>query len=92
MTISSKHSRLTYLLATYIITVVVFIVAKAGFMLYQWEAEPVSMGEAAAVVGHGMTLDLSTSVYLVLLPSVCISQVEWLILCVNLAKPWYLDM
>ena len=35
MTISSKLSRLTYLLATYIITVVVFIVAEAGFMLYQ---------------------------------------------------------
>ena len=77
MTISSKHSRLTYLLATYIITVVVFIVAKAGFMLYQWEAEPVSMGEAAAVVGHGMTLDLSTSVYLVLLPYVCIMLSLW---------------
>ena len=77
MTISFKHHRLTYLLATYIITVAVFIVAKIGFMLYHAGAEPVSMSEAAAVVGHGMTLDLSTGVYLVLLPYLCIMLSVW---------------
>ena len=60
--------RIYYLFLTYLLTVVIFLTAKLGFLCYQAEAHPFSFDELTEVLRHGLTLDLSTALYFLLFP------------------------
>ena len=60
--------RILYLLKTYLWTVAVFIAAKMVFMLFCREGHDFTMGDVSDVVVHGLTLDLSTALYFLIVP------------------------
>ena len=60
--------RLQYLLNFYLLTVLIFVVAKVGFMLFNHEGHEFTVGDMWQVVWHGLSLDLSTALYFVSLP------------------------
>ena len=60
--------RLRYLLTVYAATVGLFIAAKAGFMLACGRGHGVTWADSLQVVGHGLSLDLSTALYVLLVP------------------------
>ena len=62
------RQRLIYLMKVYMLTVVVFIAAKLVFMLVNYEGHAIDIGDMCAVILHGLTLDLSTSLYFLILP------------------------
>ena len=62
------RQRLIYLMKVYMLTVVVFIAAKLVFMLVNYEGHAFDIGDMCAVILHGLTLDLSTSLYFLILP------------------------
>ena len=69
--------RVLYLLKTYLLTVLFFVIAKMVFMLYNG-SQGLSAHDAIAVVWHGLSLDLSMSLYILSLPFlVCIASI-WL--------------
>ena len=62
----------------YLLTVVVFIIAKVTFMWANSGDHPFTMGDVWDVVRHGLTLDLSTSLYLLIIPFlVTIVSIWW---------------
>ena len=64
--------RALYLLKTYLVTVVLFIMAKPVFMWYNSVNHPFTAGDVAQVILHGLTLDLSMSLYLLISPFLCV--------------------
>ena len=52
----------------YILTAVIFITAKLVFMLVNYEGHAFAIGDVYDVVIHGLSLDLSTSLYILILP------------------------
>ena len=60
------RERAIYLLKYYLVTIVLFVVAKVVFMLACGEG--LSLGDYAAVVWHGLSLDLSTALYFFCVP------------------------
>ena len=60
--------RILYLIRIYIVTVIIFVVAKVIFMMANYEGHPFGMGDVWEVVTHGLSLDLSTGIYLIILP------------------------
>ena len=60
--------RLAYLLILWLLT---FAVGKLAFIALCHNAEPISLGDVAAILGHGLPMDLSTTCYLLLLPWLC---------------------
>ena len=60
--------RLLFLLSTYLLTVFAFIVDKLAFMLFNGRGESLSVLDVVKVVMHGLTLDLSTALYLLAIP------------------------
>jgi len=60
--------RALYLLKTYLLTVLWFIAAKVVFMLANRQAHPFTVGDVSDVVTHGLTLDLSTALYILIVP------------------------
>ena len=58
--------RTLYLLKYYLVTIALFVVAKLVFMLACGEG--LSLGDYAAVVWHGLSLDVSTALYFFCLP------------------------
>ena len=62
------RQRLIYLMKVYMLTVVAFIAAKLVFMLVNYEGHAFDIGDMCAVILHGLTLDLSTSLYFLILP------------------------
>lgn len=71
------RGRTLYLLKTYIAVVIIFILAKPAFMMCNREGHTFSMADMAEVVGHGLSLDLSTSIYFLLLPYLIIIASLW---------------
>ena len=69
--------RLLYLLKSYALTVVVFIVAKVAFMLLCREGHAFSVGDVWDVLMHGLSLDLSTALYLICLPFLLLIVNVW---------------
>ncbi len=59
-------SRAVYLLKVYVLTVVFFMGAKVVFMLANGSG--LSLADYAAVLWHGLSLDLSTALYFIFLP------------------------
>lgn len=61
-------SRVGFLLRFYVLTVLAFIVAKVVFMLCNQSVAPFSAGDVCAVLWHGLSLDLSTALYFLIIP------------------------
>ena len=57
--------RVKFLTRVYLWTVLVFIIAKVVFML---ACKPDSMGDLWQVITHGLSLDLSTALYILIIP------------------------
>ena len=62
------RQRLIYLMKVYMLTVVVFIAAKLVFMLFNYEGHAFGISDMWKVISHGLSLDLSTSLYFLILP------------------------
>ena len=60
--------RVLYLLKTYLLTVLIFIAAKLVFMACYAGIYPFKAGDVLDVVVHGLTLDLSTALYVLIIP------------------------
>ena len=60
--------RMGNLIKSYVWTVVVFIVAKVGFMLCCKEGHEFTAGDMWQVITHGLSLDLSTALYILIVP------------------------
>ena len=60
--------RFIYLIKVYLLTVVMFIAAKVVFMWANHEGHTFGLGDVWDVIRHGFTLDLSTSLYLFIVP------------------------
>ena len=76
--------RIVYLLKTYLLTLLFFIIAKLVFMWYNAQGQDFSLGDVAGVIGHGLSLDLSTSLYILSIPflvvvaSIFVGSAKWL--------------
>lgn len=57
-----------WLVEVWLAFVAAFVLAKPCFMLYQASAQQFTGSDVISVVGHGLSLDLSTSLYFILLP------------------------
>jgi len=66
----SNNVRLSYLLRFYIVTVAAFVAAKPLFMFYNRAHRTFSFADVFDVVRNGLSLDLSTALYFILLPFV----------------------
>ena len=62
------RQRLIYLMKVFMLTVVIFIAAKLVFMLVNYEGHAFGVSDVVAVIAHGLSLDLSTSLYFLILP------------------------
>jgi len=62
------RQRLIYLIKVYMLTVAIFIAAKLVFMLINYEGHAFGVSDVVAVIIHGLSLDLSTSLYFLILP------------------------
>ena len=60
--------RLIYLIKIYLITIIIFVMAKVVFMVANQEGHPFGVGDVWDVVRHGLGLDLSTGIYIVFIP------------------------
>lgn len=63
--------RVLYLIKTYLLTLVVFIVAKWVFMLCNIGSQTFSFIDMLQVTWHGLSLDMSMSLYLIIAPFLC---------------------
>ncbi|MBR1388531.1 MAG: sulfatase-like hydrolase/transferase [Prevotella sp.] len=70
--------RVSFLLKTYLWTVLVFIIAKVAFMLFCHEGHVFTIADVWQVITHGLTLDLSMSLYILIVPFlVCFVSIWW---------------
>ena len=70
--------RVIFLIRTYLWTVVVFTVAKLAFMYFCHEGHEFAHADIYQVTGHGITLDLSTALYIVSLPFLVMMASLWI--------------
>ena len=70
--------RVIFLIRTYLWTVVVFTVAKLAFMFFCHEGHEFAHADIYQVTGHGITLDLSTALYIVSLPFLVMMANLWI--------------
>ena len=69
--------RVLYLLKTYLLTMLFFIIAKVAFMLYN-SSQVFSASDVLAVLWHGLSLDFSTSLYIISVPFLVCAASIWL--------------
>ena len=69
--------RVLYLVEIYVAMVAVFVVAKPLFMLYNAAGHHFFVGDVFSVVWHGLSLDISTSIYFALLPYLAVMISLW---------------
>ena len=60
--------RILYLVKVYLITVCIFVIAKVVFMVANYEGHAFGIADVWEVVKHGLSLDLSTSLYVLIFP------------------------
>ena len=60
--------RVSFLLRTYLWTMLVFIIAKMAFLFFCREGHDFSTTDIWQVITHGLTLDLSTALYILIIP------------------------
>ena len=70
--------RAEYLLRFYLLTLLLFIAAKVVFMLCNATGNPFKAGDVVDVIYHGISLDLSTALYFLILPFfITIISIYW---------------
>lgn len=62
------YRRVSFLIKVYLWTVMVFIIAKVGFMLCCKNGHEFTSGDVWQVITHGLSLDLSTALYVLIIP------------------------
>ena len=62
------RSRLTFILRYYVILVAVFILQKPLFMLFGGDGHSFSLSDCLSVMRHGLSMDLSTAAYVIIIP------------------------
>ncbi len=68
--------KVLFLLTIYAVTVVLFLGAKVVFMLCHGGGHDVSLADGLSVLRHGLSLDLSTALYLLIVPLLaCLASV-----------------
>ena len=72
------RQRALYLLKFYVATLLFFVAAKIGFMLYQHGGHDFTFTDLLQVIGHGLSLDLSTSLYIIAVPFLLVAASLWL--------------
>ena len=72
------RQRALYLLKFYVATLLFFVAAKVGFMLYQHGGHAFTFTDMLQVIGHGLSLDLSTSLYIIAVPFLLVAASLWL--------------
>ena len=70
--------RFLYLLRFYAFTIMVFLMAKVFFMYCHRSTNAFVISDVTNVLLHGLSLDLSTSLYLFLIPFLCVLISIWL--------------
>ena len=70
--------RVSYLLRFYLTTVVLFVAAKVVFMLVYRDGQAFAAADVLQVVAHGLSLDLSTALYLLIVPFLLSVAAVWL--------------
>ena len=68
---------LLYLLKFYLTTILIFILAKIGFMYACHEGHHFTMTDVREVILHGLSLDLSTSLYFLIVPFLLVMVSVW---------------
>lgn len=71
------RNRILYLVRFYFATVLLFIVMKPCFMLYNGDGHHLSVGSIAEVVAHGLQLDMSTALYYLIIPFLAVVASLW---------------
>lgn len=72
------RQRVLYLLNFYVATLFFFVVAKIGFMLYHYGGHGFVFKDMLQVIKHGLSLDLSTSLYILILPFLLVVISLWI--------------
>ena len=62
------RQRLLYLCKFFLITVMLFIMAKIAFMLLDHDGHTFTVSDMFDVIWHGLSLDLSTALYILIIP------------------------
>lgn len=62
------RQRLLYLIKVYLLTLTLFVIAKIVFMIFNYAGHPFTVSDMIDVIIHGLSLDLSTSLYILILP------------------------
>lgn len=57
-----------FLLTTFLLTLLIFMMAKVAFMLSYTDSEPFTLTDMLQVLQHGLSLDIATSLYVMALP------------------------
>jgi len=85
--------RALYLIEHYLLTVLIFIIAKLVFMLCNQDGHQFTVGDVWDVVVHGLSLDLSTALYFVILPFLVVFvSVYWSkkVILINILRVYYI--
>jgi phosphoglycerol transferase MdoB-like AlkP superfamily enzyme len=69
--------RLGYLLKIYLLTILLFVLAKVAFMLFNHEGHTFAATDVMDVIGHGLSLDSSTGLYFIILPFLLVVASLW---------------
>ena len=69
--------RLVYLGKFYVLTVLIFVAAKVVFMLCNCAGHDFGVADVLSVIGHGLTLDLSTALYFLIVPFLLMVASVW---------------
>ena len=82
-------SRWLFLLKIYVLTVLVFVLAKVAFMLCNHDSSSFTVGDMFSVLGHGLSLDLSTALYVIIVPLLATIFSIWMRLPRWTLKPYW---
>jgi len=85
--------RALYFIENYLLTVLIFIIAKLVFMLCNQDGHQFTVGDVWDVVIHGLSLDLSTALYFVILPFfVVFVSLYWRkkVILINILRVYYI--
>ena len=85
--------RALYLIEHYLLTVLIFIIAKLVFMLCNQDGHQFAVGDVWDVVVHGLSLDLSTALYFVILPFLVVFiSIYWRkkVILINILRVYYI--
>lgn len=83
--------RILFLVETYLLTVLLFVLAKIAFMFYnETDTQTFAFTDLVSVILHGMTLDLSTSLYFFAVPFLTALTSVWVRLPRWTLTPYYI--